>query len=69
MQHNNWQCAKCQNDEFEEGQFAATGGGLSKFFNVQNKKFVTVTCTRCKYTEIYKTDTSTLGNVLDFFGN
>ncbi len=69
MQHNNWKCPKCQNDEFEEGKFAATGGGLSKFFNVQNKKFATVTCMRCKYTEIYKTDTSTLWNVLDFFGN
>lgn len=69
MEHNNWQCQKCQNKEFAADQFAATGGGLTKFFNIQNKKFTTVTCTRCMYTEIYKTDTSTLGNVLDFFGN
>ena len=69
MQHHKWYCLKCQNRQFETGQFAATGGGLSKFFNVQNKKFTTVTCTRCKYTEMYKTETSTLGNVLDFFGN
>ena len=48
LQHNNWQCPKCQDSEFEEGQIATTGGGLSKFFNVQNKKFATVTCTRCK---------------------
>ncbi len=69
MEHNNWQYSKCQNKEFASDQFAATGGGLTKFFNIQSKKFTTVTCTRCKYTEIYKTDTSTLGNVLDFFGN
>ncbi len=69
MEHNNWQCPKCQNKEFEAGQFAATGGGLTKLFNIQNKKFTTVTCTSCQYTEIYKTDTSTLSNVLDFFGN
>ena len=69
MEHTNWQCQKCQNMEFESGQFAATGGGLTKFFNIQNKKFTTVTCTRCQYTEIYKTESSTLGNVLDFFGN
>ncbi len=69
MQHDNWQCPKCKNKEFEAGQFAATGGGASKFFNIQNKKFATVTCARCKYTEIYKADTSTLSNVLDFFGN
>ncbi len=69
MQHKNWQCPKCQNKEFETDQFAATGGGLTKFFNIQNKKYTTVTCAQCKYTEIYKADTSTLGNVLDFFGN
>ncbi len=69
MQHNNWQCPKCGNQEFEAGQFAATGGGVSRYFNIQNKKFATVTCKQCKYTEIYKTDTSTLSNVLDFFGN
>ena len=69
MQHKNWQCPKCQYKEFETDQFAATGGGLTKFFNIQNKKFTTVSCGQCKYTEIYKVDTSTLGNVLDFFGN
>ena len=66
MEHRKWQCLKCHNKNFETGQFAATGGGLSKFFNVQNKKFATVTCTRCKYTELYKGDQSTLGNVFDF---
>ena len=69
MQHENWQCPKCNFREFETDKFAATGGGLTKFFNIQNKKYTTVTCTQCKYTEIYKADTSTLGNVLDFFGN
>lgn len=67
MQHSNWQCPKCQNNEYEIGQFAATGGGLSKIFDVQNKKFTTVTCENCKYTEIYKAETSGLGNILDLF--
>ncbi|MFA6808214.1 MAG: zinc ribbon domain-containing protein [Eubacteriales bacterium] len=64
-----WVCPKCNNTEYETGQFAATGGGLSKFFDIQNKKFSTVTCTRCKYTEIYKAETSKLGNIFDFFTN
>jgi predicted nucleic-acid-binding Zn-ribbon protein len=45
------------------------GGGLTKFFNIQNKKFTTISCTKCTYTEIYKTDTSALSNVLDFLGS
>ena len=36
MQHDKWQCPKCNNDEFETDQFAATGGGFAKIFDVQN---------------------------------
>jgi predicted nucleic-acid-binding Zn-ribbon protein len=60
-------CAKCQNTAFETDEFRATGGNFAKFFDVQNKKFMTVSCTQCGYTEIYKGDTSKLGNILDFF--
>lgn len=67
MQHENWECPKCHNNEFEADQFAATGGGFAKIFDVQNKKFATVSCTRCGYTEIYKAETSALGNIFDFF--
>jgi len=69
MQHDNWFCPKCKNTEFETDKFQATGGGFAKIFDIQNRKFITVTCTRCKYTEIYKADSSTLGNIFDFFTN
>jgi hypothetical protein len=69
MEHKIWVCPKCDNNSYETGQFAATGGGLSKIFDVQNKKFSTVTCTRCKFTEIYQAETSTLGNIFDLFTN
>lgn len=65
----NYVCPKCGNQEYETEQFAATGGGLSKFFDVQNKKFSTITCTKCMYTELYKADTSMLGNIFDLFTN
>lgn len=68
-QHRNWQCPKCGNEQYETGQIQSTGGGFAKFFNIQNKKFTTVTCTRCNYTEMYKIDTSTMSNIFDFFGN
>lgn len=69
MQENRWSCPKCNNFDFERDQFAATGGGFSKIFDVQNKKFTTISCTRCGYTEIYKGKTSTLGNIFDFLTN
>jgi len=69
MHHENWKCPKCGNPNFETDQFRATGGILAKIFDVQNKRFTTVTCNQCKFTEIYRTDSSTLGNVFDFFTN
>ena len=64
-----WKCPKCNNEEFEKDQFQATGGNLAKLFNVQNKKFITVSCTNCGYTEIYKVDTDAGMNILDFLMN
>ena len=59
-------CSKCGNDTFESSEMRATGGFLTKIFNVQTKRFTTISCGRCQYTELYKTDSSTLGNVFDF---
>lgn len=64
-----WKCPKCGNEEYEKDQLQATGGNFSKVFNVQNKKFTTISCTKCGYTELYKADTSTGMNVLDFLMN
>ncbi|MFC1898515.1 zinc ribbon domain-containing protein [Candidatus Cloacimonadota bacterium] len=66
MEESKWKCPKCGNAAYETDQFAATGGGITKFLDVQNKKFTTVTCTQCKYTELYKATTSMLGNIFDF---
>jgi len=67
MEHANYSCPKCGNQEYETDEFRATGGFLSKVFDVQNKKFTTVSCTKCTYTEIYRADSSMLGNIFDFF--
>lgn len=60
-------CPKCQNSQYEASEIRTTGGFLAKVFDVQNVKFTAITCTRCRYTELYKADSSTLGNILDFF--
>ncbi|NIR45751.1 MAG: GTP-binding protein, partial [Gemmatimonadetes bacterium] len=52
---------------YETGEMRATGGFWSKVFDVQSRKFTTVTCDHCKYTEFFKTDASTLGNIFDLF--
>ncbi len=60
-------CVKCAHTGYTTDEFRATGGNLAKFFDVQNKKFMTVSCNQCGYTEIYRGNTSRLGNIADFF--
>ena len=60
-------CPKCGHGDCETGQMRATGGLLSKIFDVQTRRFSTVTCSRCRYTEIYQADSSKLGHIFDFF--
>lgn len=55
--------------QYETDEFSATGGMLSKIMDVQSKRFTTVSCTQCRYTELYKADTSMLGNIFDLFTN
>lgn len=69
MPELNFTCSKCGNTQYEIGEFHAAGGFLSKLFDVQSKRFTTVTCKKCQYTEIYRTDSSTIGNIFDFFTN
>jgi len=62
-----YRCPKCHHDAFETSEFRATGGFLTKVFDIQSKRFTTVICRRCRYTELYQADQSTLGNIFDFF--
>lgn len=66
---SNYKCPKCNNDEFEQDQFQTTGGNIAKIFDIQNKKFITISCSKCGYTELYKANTSTGMNILDFLTN
>ncbi|MFL0195380.1 zinc ribbon domain-containing protein [Clostridium sp. WILCCON 0269] len=66
MEKKQYICPKCGSMEYESDQFQATGGNLSKIFDIQNKKFTTISCKRCGYTELYKTQSSAGWNILDF---
>ncbi len=67
MKNINYTCPKCAHTNYKLGQMRATGGTLSKIFDIQTEKFTSVTCKQCTYTEFYKTSTSGLSNVFDFF--
>jgi predicted nucleic-acid-binding Zn-ribbon protein len=67
MEKRQWECSKCGSKKYEQGQFQATGGNFAKLFDVQNKKFITISCQGCGFTELYRSDTSAAMNIFDFF--
>jgi len=62
-------CPKCGCNGYESDQFQATGGNFARMFDIQNKKFITVSCANCGYTELYKAKTDSGMNILDFLFN
>lgn len=66
MNKKQYICEKCGCHSYEHDQFQATGGNFAKIFDVQNKKFITISCHDCGFTELYKAQTSGGWNVLDF---
>ena len=70
MEQRRFECLKCKSTEYQAGEIRTTGSGLSRFLNLQNQKFETVSCLNCGFTEIYRMDGNGLfGNVLDIFTN
>ena len=61
-----YSCAKCQHTSLSTDEIRATGK-FSRFFDVQNKKFTAVSCDQCGFTEVYKGNSSMLGNIVDLF--
>lgn len=59
-------CPKCGNKICTVGEIRAPGSFVTKLFNIQNRRFSSVTCNVCKYTEFYSVPSSKLGDVLDF---
>ena len=66
MTYTKYRCSKCGGAEYETDEFRATGGFWSKVFDIQNKRFTTVSCTQCHFTEVYKVSERNINNVLDF---
>ena len=66
MESVQYVCPKCGCRSYESDQFQATGGNFAKLFDIQNKKFITVSCTACGYTELYRGRNDEGMDILDF---
>ena len=69
MEKQQYVCPKCGCTHYESDRFQATGGNFAKIFDVQYKRFVTISCKQCGYTELFKQSEQTGWNILDFLTN
>lgn len=61
------ECPKCGSEDVSSSEVRMTGGGLSRFVDVQTNVFDAVSCSECGYTEFYRKERDKKGDVLDFF--
>ena len=69
MAKQTYSCMKCKGTEYRAGELRTTGSGISRFLNIQRQRYATVSCTNCRYTELYRLDGSGIGNIIDVFTN
>ena len=70
MAQREFACAKCGLTKYETEEIRTTGSGLSRFLNLQNKKFGPITCSNCGYTEMYRLKSGgRVADVIDIFTN
>ena len=60
---------KCSGRQYSTGEARTTGGFWSKIFDIQNRKFITISCDKCGYTEFYTKKGNTAENIFDLFTN
>jgi hypothetical protein len=60
-------CPKCRTRTCEVGEIRTASTFLTKIFNIQNRKFTSVTCSKCRYTELFNVPSKKVGDVFDFF--
>ncbi|QPW58985.1 DNA-binding protein [Clostridium botulinum] len=58
-------CIKCGCEKYESGELKEDTNNFSKIFD-QDKRFITISCTQCGYTELYKYKTKNGFNIFDF---
>lgn len=61
-----YKCERCGGLQYRLGETREVGGLLSKILNLQVRRFLTVTCARCGFTEFFNRRQSIATHALDF---
>ncbi len=56
-------CPKCGGKQYEMGEMWTIGSIWTRLFEVHNRRFVFISCQRCRFTELFKTSLKNIGEV------
>jgi uncharacterized protein len=59
-----YKCPKCGHTEYQVGELWAAGSIFVKILGFENKRFTYISCSMCRYTEIYKIPKKKLSEVM-----
>jgi predicted nucleic-acid-binding Zn-ribbon protein len=62
-------CPKCGSKNFTTGTIWASRSIIAKLLDIQDRRYTTVTCSVCQYTELYHLHPKRLGEVLEHISN
>ncbi|MFC1935842.1 zinc ribbon domain-containing protein [Chloroflexota bacterium] len=70
VEKRQYSCIKCAGTRYEAGEIRTTGSGITRYLNLQNQKFATVSCKECGYTEVYRMSArGGIGDIFDILTN
>lgn len=62
-------CTKCGCKTYNVGTIWASKSIIAKIFDIQGRRYTTVTCSVCQYTELYHLPPKRLNEVLEYITN
>jgi predicted nucleic-acid-binding Zn-ribbon protein len=62
-------CPKCGSKNYKAGTIWASRSIIAKLFDIQDRRYTTVTCSVCQYTELYHLPPKRLSEVLEYTTN
>ena len=66
---SSYTCPKRGSTTYETGQIRVSGDFWSSFLDVGNKRYGSVSCTKCGYTELHKKTARRVEKLLDFLAD
>jgi hypothetical protein len=61
-----YKCPKCGTSQCETGEIWAASSIVTRVLGFHNRRFTSVTCKMCHFTEFYKVSRKEIGEVLNF---